>query len=68
MHDPSAWDEEIILYFGYTSASTTLLRDGTFKMAPTQFTLLFTVHRVLLGESAPLIYAVAVKRQGNTYR
>ena len=68
MHDPSARDEEMILYYDYTSASTTLLRDGTFKMAPTQFTLLFTVHRVLLGESVPLIYAVAVKRQGNTYR
>lgn len=68
MHDSSAQDEEIILFYGYTSASTTLLSDGTFKMAPTQFTQLFTVHRVLLGESVPLIYALAVKRQGNTYR
>ena len=51
-----------------TSASATLFSDGTFKMAPTQFSQLFTVHRVLLGETMPLIYALAVKRQGNTYR
>lgn len=37
-------------------------------MAPTEFTQLFTLHSVLLGYTMPLIHALTIKGQEDTYR
>ena len=40
---------QLMKIFDIISTSSTLFNDGTFKMAPTQFIQLFTVHGVVLG-------------------
>lgn len=67
MHNSSAQDDERTLIYTtynniqYLIASITLLSDGTFKTAPTQFPQLFTVHSVALGYTMSLLYALTIK-------
>ncbi|KFD51882.1 hypothetical protein M513_07211 [Trichuris suis] len=74
IHDSGAEDEERVLIFStqekvrHLSASGTLFCDGTFKTAPTQFALLFTVHGVVLGYPVPLVYALTMRKREQTYR
>ena len=65
-------DERILTYTTHTntqylSVSTTLFGGGTFKMASTWLTQLFTLHSVVLGYTMPLIYALTMKRQEDIY-
>lgn len=72
IHDSGARDDKRILIYAtydnirYLSASTTLLSDGNFKIASTQFTQLFTLHGVVLGYTMPLIQTLTMKRQEDT--
>lgn len=67
-HDSMAHNDERILIhtkydnIQYLSDNTTLFSDGTFKMAPIQFTQLFTVLDVVSDYPVPLTYAVTTNR------
>ena len=71
--DSGADDDARILMFG-TTENLTLLQendhwfiDGTFKVAPTLFTQLFTVHALINNSAYPLVYVLLPEKTEHGY-